>query len=117
VTRLHHVNLGVRAAQLDEEIAFVVEALGYRKLDVTNDDGFVRRWFETDDGTQIHLSVDDDHRAAGMAHVALDCGDQLDEIRQRLEARGCEFTGPNSFGGVTLINVRDPAGNLFELRG
>jgi catechol 2,3-dioxygenase-like lactoylglutathione lyase family enzyme len=117
VTRLHHVNLGVLPADLDAEIAFVVDVLGYRRIDVANTDQFVRRWFETDDGTQIHLSEDDGHRPHAKAHVALEVGEQFDAIVARLQERGVEVQGPSEFEGVRLLNTRDPAGNLFELRG
>jgi catechol 2,3-dioxygenase-like lactoylglutathione lyase family enzyme len=115
VTRLHHVNLGVRPDDVGAEIDFVVDVLGYRRLEVQDDSGMTRRWFEADDGTQIHLSEDEDHRPAGKAHVAL-VVDDLDALTRRLIEREWKHAATEFPGGPAVVLCKDPAGNRFELR-
>ena len=71
MTRLHDVNLGVPPDGADAEAEFLVGVLGYRKVEPSAmAQGFGARWYETDDGTQVHLSLDPDHRHAERAHTA-----------------------------------------------
>jgi hypothetical protein len=118
VPHFHHVNLGVSPGGIETEAVFLVEILGYRPID-PGDELRPRgaHWFETDDGSQVHLSEDAEHRPAARAHVAVDYGRELSEVRSRLAAASwtfAEFTGaaPNQ-----TILCKDPAGNRWELRG
>jgi len=119
VPKLHHVNLGVPPELEADEMTFLVDLLGYRRLtpEVTADER-VRvgaRWFEGDDGVQIHLSLDEEHQAAAKAHTAVTVFDEVDGIRTRLEAASYPFDEAE-FDGTTFLIVRDPAGNRWELR-
>ena len=78
--------------------------------------GSGRGWYETDDGTQVHLSPDPDHRPAARAHTALEIGDQLELVATRLRDAGVQF-GDNEFDGRRVLFCQDPAGNRWELRG
>ena len=113
--RFHHVNLGVPEGSLDDESAFLVEVLSYRRVDASRG-GPGARWFESDDGKQIHLSEDPDHRPARRAHVAVDLGDDLTAVERRLADLGITFDGADRDGG-RVVFCRDPAGNRWELRG
>jgi hypothetical protein len=119
VPKLHHVNLGVPPELEAEETTFLAELLGYRHLSPESTaDERVRvgaRWFEGDDGVQIHLSLDDEHRAAAKAHTAVTVFDEVDGIRQRLMAASYPFEEA-VFDGTNFLIVLDPAGNRWELR-
>jgi catechol 2,3-dioxygenase-like lactoylglutathione lyase family enzyme len=113
-----HVNLGVPVGGAEQEAAFLVEVLGFRRVD-PGPEASARgnpTWFEGDDGGQVHLSTDPDHRPAARAHVAVVLGDELPAAEQRLVAGGyaCEVM---SFNGRDRLLTKDPAGNRWELIG
>jgi catechol 2,3-dioxygenase-like lactoylglutathione lyase family enzyme len=112
----HHANLGIPPELADAEADFLVGILGYRRLEPPNvASDFGARWFEADDGTQVHLSLDPDHAPAAMAHTALEVNDESDAIAERLTQAGILFkTG--EFGGNRILFCKDPAGNRWELR-
>jgi catechol 2,3-dioxygenase-like lactoylglutathione lyase family enzyme len=116
VLRLHHVNLSIPVDGADAEAAFLVDYLNYRRMELTPGTPPQAKWFEGDDGTQIHLSEDPEHHPSTRAHVAVDLGDGLHELRSKFDTSDYEyrtFDGPN---GPTLF-CQDPAGNRWELRG
>jgi catechol 2,3-dioxygenase-like lactoylglutathione lyase family enzyme len=110
--RFHHANLGVPPGAEDAEDAFLVDVLGYRKAVVPPQFEGVARWYDAGDGTQIHLSIDPEHRAAARAHTALevDAG-----IEARLDAAGVAYKASDR-DGVRIVFCADPAGNAWELR-
>jgi catechol 2,3-dioxygenase-like lactoylglutathione lyase family enzyme len=112
----HHVNLGVPSGGADAEAAFLVDLLGYRRAELTPEASSTARWFESDDGKQIHLSEDPDHRPAARAHVALELGDDLPALEQRFDQAGYEYEAIDN-AGRRIVLCRDPAGNRWELRG
>jgi catechol 2,3-dioxygenase-like lactoylglutathione lyase family enzyme len=114
MVRFHHVNLGVPTGGLDAEASFLVDVLGLRHLDSSEFPG--ARWFEDEDGKQVHLSEDPDHQPAARAHVAVEIGSGLAALEGRLEERGYRFT-PIELSGNRTVLCRDPAGNRWELRG
>lgn len=115
----HHVNLGVLPGDVEAEERFVAQVLGYRSL--AGDAERVppgARWFEADDGSQVHLSTDPDHRAPALAHVAVTYeGGQLEMVEERLRSAGLEFKRFQRDGSPPVIFCCDPAGNRWELRG
>ena len=118
VPRLDHVNLGVPVDGLDQEAAFLVDLLGYRRVEGGPEaQGFgTLWWFEGDDAAQVHLSADPDHRPPGRAHTAIHLGDALDSTLDRLRGAGHEC-GEIAFDGDRHVFTRDPAGNTWELIG
>ncbi|MGO8861401.1 MAG: VOC family protein [Acidimicrobiales bacterium] len=115
--KFHHANLGVPPELADAEGEFLVGILGYRRLEPPPAArGFGALWYEADDGTQVHLSPDPDHRPADKAHTAIDVRGECDEIVARLTAAGVPFTA-GEFDGLRLVVCKDPAGNGWELRG
>ncbi|MBX6390641.1 MAG: glyoxalase [Frankia sp.] len=111
--RFHHANLGVPPGVEDAEGAFLINVLGYRKLDPPPELVGIVRWFQADDGSEIHLSVDPEHRPAARAHTAIEVDD---EIEARLEAAGIAYRHSRGFADVAVTFCTDPAGNLWELR-
>ena len=68
---LHHVNLGMPVGGAEAEEAFLLEVLGYRRVATPPEIaalaariGGQARWFEGEDGKQIHLSADPARRPA-----------------------------------------------------
>jgi catechol 2,3-dioxygenase-like lactoylglutathione lyase family enzyme len=118
VVRFHHVNLGVPPDKLESEATFLVDVLGYRpvKPDVRLA-GLGARWYESEEGAQVHLSGDPDHRPAARAHVAIEFGPELADVEERLQKAAVEFDASERAGFPRVVTCRDPAGNLWELRG
>src|SRR5687768_15141745 len=116
MVRFHHVNLGIFEDGLDAQATFLEEMLGLRRIDPGPALAGRANWFEADDGTQVHLSKDPDHRPAARAHVAMEFGDALSGVEQRLIDGGYD-TEVTEFDGRRIVLCRDPAGNRWELRG
>jgi catechol 2,3-dioxygenase-like lactoylglutathione lyase family enzyme len=113
----HHANLGIPPDLADAEADFLVDILGYRRLEPPKPAAdFGARWFAADDGTQVHLSLDPAHVPAAMAHIALEVGGDSDAIATRLTNAGVRFKSAE-FDGNRIILCKDPAGNRWELRG
>ena len=115
--RMNHVNLGVLPGGRPDMIRYLTEVLGFRPAYMSESiRAMGASWFEGDDGVQVHLSDDPDHRAPKRAHVAVDYGDELDAVGGRLRAAGIDYTeGGNP--EVRVLFCADPAGNRWELRG
>lgn len=110
--RFHHANLGVPPGLAEPEGAFLVDVLGYRKLPPPAELVGRANWYEADDGSQIHLSVDPDHRPAARAHTAI----EVDEgVEARLDTAGVAYRS-GGFGDLVVVFCDDPAGNHWELR-
>lgn len=110
--RFHHANLGVPPGLEEVEGNFLVDVLLYRKIDPPADLQRVALWYEADDGTQIHLSSDQEHRPAAAAHTALEVDDA---IETRLDAAGIDYRTFER-DDVRIALCADPAGNRWELR-
>lgn len=111
----HHVNLGVPVGGAEAEEAFLLEVLGYRRVVPPPELAGQVRWFESEDGRQVHLSEDPDHRPAARAHVAVEVGGDLPALELKLQEAGVEHS-PRDIGGVPVVVCQDPAGNRWELR-
>ena len=114
--RFHHVNLGVPVGGAEAEEEFLLEVLGYRRLAAPPELASQARWFESEDGKQIHLSEDPDHRPSARAHVAVEVEDDLPALEARLEQAGFEHSAFDG-NGLRVVFCQDPAGNRWELRG
>ena len=115
VPLLHHVNLGVPEGGIDAQSAFLIDVLGFRRVEPNPEIAAYVHWFDDDNGVQIHLSADPDHRPAARAHVALSIED-LDVLRKRLDAANVDVS-TTKFDGIPILNCCDPSGNRWELRG
>lgn len=113
--RLHHVNIAVHPDLLDAEVRFLVDGLGLSRLDPGPELAERARWYEFPDGSQVHLSRTTDPIRTRPGHIALEVGDALDEIDQRLLAVG--LAPERQQGREPAVSlVSDPAGHLWELR-
>ena len=107
--RFHHANLSITPENAAAQEAFLTDMLGYRRMEMDERLRAVgARWFEGEDGCQIHLS--------NRPHVAVEFGERLPDIEERLRQAGIPFQG-GEFGGVRVLILNDPAGNMWELRG
>jgi catechol 2,3-dioxygenase-like lactoylglutathione lyase family enzyme len=116
VGRLHHVNLGIPVGGIDAEAGFLVDFLGYARVEPPPALASVANWFEYEDGTQIHLSEDPEHSPAARAHVAVELGDQLASVEESFDREEYGYTHFDS-QGLRVVLCQDPAGNRWELRG
>lgn len=106
----NHVNLMVSPDDVEAQEAFLVDVLGYRRVEVEASlKARGARWFEAEDGSQVHLSQ--------TPHVAVDYGAQLADVEDRLEKAGFEVTKGGLPGLTQTVFCVDPAGNRWELRG
>jgi catechol 2,3-dioxygenase-like lactoylglutathione lyase family enzyme len=111
----HHVNLGVPVDGLDAESEWLVDVLGYQRVDPGAELAAMGAcWLEIEDGTQVHLSRDPDHQPAARAHTAVQF-DDLGPVERELTARGHEFSVTDR-GALKVLFCQDPAGNRWELR-
>jgi catechol 2,3-dioxygenase-like lactoylglutathione lyase family enzyme len=110
--RFHHANLGIPPGLDQAEGEFLVDVLGYRKLPAPPDLIGRARWYEADDGSQIHLSIDPEHQGAAMAHTAIEVDDA---IESRLDGAGISYRAFER-EGLRVLLCDDPAGNRWELR-
>ena len=118
MVRFHHVNLGVPPEGAAAQAAFLTDVLGYRTVDAGESlTAIGAMWFEGDDGAQVHLSVDPEHRPAARAHVAIELGDDLAAVEQRLRTGGHDARVLAGRNGMRVVFCRDPSGNRWELRG
>lgn len=113
--RLHHVNIGIPEDGLEEETVFLTEVLGLRAAKRGPDTPPAANWFDADNGVQVHVSKDPNHRAPERAHVAFDIGDGVPELEKRLTAHSIEYQSFEDTLGKRLF-FADPAGNRWEMR-
>jgi catechol 2,3-dioxygenase-like lactoylglutathione lyase family enzyme len=116
VLSLHHVNLGVPVGGVEAEEKFLLEILGYQRVAAPAEFARQARWFESEDGKQIHLSEDPEHRPAARAHVAVEVEGDLLALEAKLEQAGLDY-GAFDGDGLRVVFCQDPAGNRWELRG
>jgi hypothetical protein len=118
VPRFHHVNLGVPPEDMGSQEKFLVEVLAYTPMTVDEELAALgAHWFEGEDGSQIHLSPDPDHRPAARAHVAVEYGPELTDVEARLEMARVKYDRFERPGFPAIVICVDPAGNRWELRG
>jgi hypothetical protein len=122
VPRLDHINLCVPetvdgTSGTDAEAAWLA-ALGYRRAEPGPEASRLGtlNWFEADDGTQVHLTIDANHAPSAAAHTAIRLGDALDATITQLEMSGHRCS-TIAFDGDRHVFATDPAGNLWELIG
>lgn len=67
-------------------------------------------WFEGG----IHLGIEEGMRPSAKMHPAL-VVDDVEAVKQRLVAAGCEWRDADDLAGVRRGHTRDPFGNRIEI--
>ncbi len=120
---MHHVNLSVPPEVdgrdgAEAEAEWLVDVLGYVRAEPGPEVAKrgTARWYQADDGHQVHLTVDPEHHPSGRAHTAVRLDEALDGVVEQLEATG-QTPRTVTFDGDRHVFTTDPAGNLWELIG
>lgn len=114
IEAIHHVQLTVPAAQLEEAMRFYTEVLGLSLAPRPDDLGRQGYWLRVFD-RDLHLGVEENvDRHATRAHVAFKVKD-VAAMRERLEAAGIKTSVPQGMAGYERLHFRDPCGNMVEL--
>lgn len=118
IAGFHHA--GVLVTDIDRAAAFYEGVLGLEKLE-RPDFGFPGRWYDLKNGHQLHLmstAALPDHSTNNPKfdrHVALVVPD-LPKTAEQLTELGIPFAQGSGRGGAAQLFIRDPDGNMIELR-
>jgi glyoxylase I family protein len=113
---------GVPVLDVDKAREFYGDVLGFQEIPRPEIKGIPGIWYECQ-GTQMHIiGQRNDMAAKGFpgigSHIAVQVED-LEEAKRVLTAKGIEFnefTPPPHIGNAPVLFVRDPDGNVVELR-
>ncbi len=113
---------GVPVMDVEKAREFYGGVLGFKEIPRPDIKGIPGIWYEWN-GTQVHIIGQRNEMAAkGLpgvgTHIALQVED-LEEAKKVLTERGIEFrefTPPPNIGNAPVLFVRDPDGNVVELR-
>ena len=117
IAGFHHA--GLMVTDVPRAAAFYENVLGLKTLSRPGFD-FDGRWYDLGHGHQLHLmSIDQMPGHTGQAgfdrHIALSVPD-IEAAAQQLSAHGIEFTRGSGRSGRPQLFLRDPDGNMIELR-
>ena len=118
INGFHHA--GFLVTDIERAAAFYEEVFGLQNLE-RPDFGFPGRWYDLHNGNQLHLmSLENmpDHQTDDPKfdrHIAITVPD-VEQTANELEKMGVEFARGNGRGGAAQLFVRDPDGNMIELR-
>jgi len=116
--RLQHVSVIVPTGRDAREraIAFYAGLLGLAQRDVPPHlDPESVIWFRAGGDLEVHL-IQEGAPAQDQRHLCLELeGDDLDELRARIEANEIETSDATPIVGRPRFFCRDPFGNLVEL--
>lgn len=113
----HHA--GFLVTDIKRAAAFYEDILGLVSLP-RPDFGFPGRWYDLGSGQQLHLMETDlvqSHtgRSNFDRHIALSVPD-IAGTAEKLEELGIEFARGSGRSGNPQLFIRDPDGNMIELR-
>ena len=106
--------LGVRTDRFEQMVALYRDLLELEAFQV--DEASAR--FRLGDGTEVHVygPEDVDHDFFGPGPVVGLVVDDVDAVRERLEAAGIEFLTPVERAGASAwCHFRGPDGNVYEI--
>lgn len=112
--RLQHATISVPRDGAERARAFYGGLLGLEERDVPpklDPDEFV--WFRVGGDMELHVMLRGEP-ARDQRHFCL-VTEELEAVRQRLEAAGVETSDPTEIVGRPRFFCRDPFGNLVEL--
>lgn len=114
IEAIHHVQLTVPAASLEDAMKFYRDVLGLPLAPRPNDLGRHGYWFRVFD-RDLHLGVEEGvNRHATRAHIGFKATD-IAATRAKLEAIGIKTSVPEGMAGYERLHFRDPFGNMVEL--
>ena len=113
---------GVPVIDVDKAREFYGDVLGFTEIPRPEIRGIPGIWYECN-GTQVHIIGQRNEMAAqgfpGVGtHIAIQVED-FEEAKRVLTEKGIafnEFTPPPHIGNAPVLFVRDPDGNVVELR-
>jgi catechol 2,3-dioxygenase-like lactoylglutathione lyase family enzyme len=114
---IHHVQLACPAGSEEALRAFYAGVLGL--TEIPKPPVLAARggcWFRGDDGTELHLGVEEDFRPARKAHPGLLIADAaaFEALAARLHAAGYPVRQDPDFPGMRRFYTDDPHGNRLE---
>ncbi len=118
ISSFHHA--GFLVTDIARAAAFYEGVLGLENLP-RPDFGFPGRWYDLKNGNQLHLmslATMPDHSTnipTFDRHIALAVPD-VEQAATQLTALGIEFAKGNGRSGAAQLFLRDPDGNMIELR-
>jgi catechol 2,3-dioxygenase-like lactoylglutathione lyase family enzyme len=111
--RLQHVTIAIPPERADEARAFYGGLLGLEEKPVLPKLDPVRFiWYRAGGENELHLQLTPES-APDKPHFCF-LHDELEELRQQLEAAGIETVDPTELVGRPRFMCRDPFGNLIE---
>jgi len=113
---------GVPVMDVDKAREFYGDVLGFKEIPRPEIKGVPGIWYECN-GTQVHIIGQRNEMAAqGLpgigTHIAIHVED-FEEAKRELTAKGIEFKEfmpPPHIGNAPVLFVKDPDGNVVELR-
>ncbi|HEX4947335.1 MAG TPA: VOC family protein [Blastocatellia bacterium] len=118
ISCFHHT--GILVTDIERAAAFYENVLGLENLE-RPDFGFPGRWYDLKNGYQLHLMSTENLPAHTTdnpkfdRHIALEVPD-LEQAAAQLTALGIDFARSSGRGGAAQLFLRDPDGNMIELR-
>jgi glyoxylase I family protein len=117
INRFHHA--GFLVTDAERSAAFYEAVFGWASLP-RPDFGFPGRWYDLGNGHQLHLMQID--KMPGQTdqpkfdrHIALEVP-ELEEAARVLDSLGIPYARSSGRAGAPQIFIRDPDGNMIELR-
>ena len=114
----HHA--GVLVSDVERSADFYENIIGLQNLE-RPDFGFPGRWYDLRNGLQLHLLGTEslpNHESGNPKfdrHIAINVPD-VDVAAQELTAMNVTFERGSGRGGAAQLFLRDPDGNMIELR-
>lgn len=113
----HHA--GFMITDVDRSVEFYEGFLGLKPLPRPELD-FPGRWYDLGNGQQLHLLQTNEMPVSNSpygydTHIALSVPD-TDAVQQELDKHGIKYGLGNGRSGAVQIFLRDPDGNMIELR-
>ncbi|MFN0123988.1 MAG: VOC family protein [Blastocatellia bacterium] len=117
IAAFHHA--GFLVTDVERAAAFYEGVLGLGKLPRPDFD-FPGRWYDLHNGHQLHLMGISDmpgqtDQPRFDRHIALEVPD-LEQAARQLTEMGVAFSASSGRAGAPQIFLRDPDGNMIELR-
>jgi catechol 2,3-dioxygenase-like lactoylglutathione lyase family enzyme len=112
---LHHVSVPRPPGSGDQARAFYSRVLGLSEIPLPA--AFAGRdiiWFRLDAETELHTFAEEPLDDSSRRHLCL-AVDDLEALRQKLEAEGYEVWDAIAIAGRPRFYCRDPFGNQIEL--